>query len=86
VVFWQRAYVLRPGFDYPALRTGDRELGPLLGLTLGMTARFGVGPRANPNAWRIGVDVSATDTHYFDDLYIRRRLSALSVLSLEAEL
>jgi hypothetical protein len=86
VVFWQRAYVFKPGFDYPALRTGDRELGPLLGLTLGWSVRFGIGPRAEPDAWRIGIDVNATDTHYFDDLYISQRLSALALLSLEAAL
>jgi hypothetical protein len=86
VDFWQRAYVLQPGFDFPALRTGDRELGPLLGVTLGLTARLGVGPRENPNAWRIGLDVNGTDTRYFDDLYIRARLSTLAVLSLEAAL
>jgi hypothetical protein len=40
VNFWQRAYVLRPGYDVPALRTGDRELGPLVGTTLGMTLRM----------------------------------------------
>lgn len=84
VSFWQRAYELRPGFDYPALRTGDRELGPLLGVTAGMTVRFGVGPHANPDAWRIGLDINGTETRYFDDLYITQRLSTLAVLSLEA--
>jgi hypothetical protein len=86
VSFWQRAYVLRPGFDYPALRTGDRELGPLVGLTLGWTFRFGLGPVDNPSQWRLGWDMNVTDTRYLDDLYITGRLSAIGVLSLEAQL
>jgi hypothetical protein len=86
VDFWQRTYVLRPGFDYPALRTGDRELGPLLAGTLGFTARFGLGPRGDRNPWRLGLDINVTETRYLDDLYIRHRLSAYSALSLEANL
>jgi hypothetical protein len=86
VSFWQRAYLLRPGFDYPALRTGDRELGPLLGLTLGWTIRWGIGPVSEPNAWRLGFDVNATETRYFDALYLSERLSVLATLSLEATL
>ena len=37
VDFWQRAYTLRSGLDFPAIRTGDRELGPLVNLTAGGT-------------------------------------------------
>lgn len=86
VRFWQRTYTLRDGFNFPALRTGDRELGPLLALTLGLTVRFGVGPADDPNAWLLGLDLNATDTRYLDALYIRERLSALAVLSIEARL
>lgn len=86
VSFWQRAYVLRPGLDFPALRTGDRELGPLLALTLGLTVRLGLGPADAPQAWLLGLDMNATDTRYFDDLYLRGRGSALVALSLEAQL
>jgi hypothetical protein len=84
--FWQRAYVLRDGFDYPALRTGDRELGPLLGFTLGFTVRLGLGPADDPSAWLLGLDLNATDTRYLDALYIRERLSSLAVLSIEVRL
>jgi hypothetical protein len=86
VRFWQRTYVLRDGFNYPALRTGDRELGPLLALTLGFTVRLGLGPKADSKTWLLGLDVNATDTRYLDALYIRERLSALAVLSIEARL
>jgi hypothetical protein len=86
VRFWRRTYVLRDGFDYPALRTGDRELGPLLALTLGFTVRLGLGPKADASAWLLGLDLNATDTRYLDALYIRERLSALAVLSIETRL
>ena len=86
VSFWQRAYVLQPEHDYPALRTGDRELGSLVGLTLGWTFRFGLGATDNPNAWRLGWDMNLTETRYLDDLYLKRRLSALGVVSFEAQL
>ncbi len=86
VVFWQRGYVLEPGFDYPALRTGDRELGPLLNATGGWTLKLGLGPPADPTSWTLGFDLDATWTQYLDDLYVTHRLSAVGGVSLEANL
>ncbi len=86
VSFWQRAYVLQPGFDLPALRTGDRELGPLVGVTAGASVRLGLGPAGDPMRWQLGWDVNLTDTRYLDDLYLSSRLSALTALSLQAQL
>jgi hypothetical protein len=86
VSFWQRAYVLRPGYDVPALRTGDRELGPLVGATLGMTFRIRLGPADDRDQWRLGLDINVAQTHYLDDLYLTQRVSAYSALSLEAQL
>ena len=86
VDFWQRAYVIEPGFSYPALRTGDRELGPLLNVTAGGSLRASLGPRAGPRTWVVGVDLNATWTQYFDDLYITQRLSLVGGVSLEATL
>ncbi|HEY4015884.1 MAG TPA: DUF3570 domain-containing protein [Polyangiaceae bacterium] len=86
VNFWQLAYVLRPGFDFPAYRTGDRELGPLLNLTFGGTLRVGVGPDADPMQWTLGFDLGATYSRYFDDLYVTERLSTLGALSVAGEL
>ena len=86
VSFWQRGYVLRPGFDYPALRTGDRELGPLLGLTLGWSVRWAIGPTDDEDTWLLGWDMNATETRYLDHLYIEDRLSALTAFSIEAQL
>ena len=86
VNFWQLAYVLRPSFDFPAYRTGDRELGPLLNLTFGGTLRVGVGPDADPMQWTLGLDLGATYSRYFDDLYVTERLSTLGAVSLTGEL
>ena len=82
-MFWQRVYVVKPGFDFPAIRTGDRELGPLYNVTGGGSLRWFVGPTANPRTWTLGFDLEATSTHYLDDLYVTRRISALSAASLE---
>ncbi len=86
VDFWQLAYVLRPGLDFPAFRTGDRELGPLVNLTAGGTLRVGVGSAHAPNAWTLGLDLEATYSRYFDDLYLTDRLSSLGAVSIAGEL
>ncbi len=86
VDFWQRAYELRPGADYPALRTGDRELGPLVSFTGGGTFRWGIGPREVPKQWVLGVDLNVSITNYINDLYIRTRGAAIGGVSLEGEL
>jgi hypothetical protein len=85
VVFWQRAYTLQPGVDYPALRTGDRELGPLMNFTGGGALHLAVGPARRPRAWVLGLDLNVTETRYLDDIYITHRLSTVGALSVEAE-
>jgi hypothetical protein len=84
VSFWKLAYV-SSGNEVPALRTGDRELGPLMNLTGGGSARFAVGSHINPDAWALGAHIDVTYTGFFDDLYITRRLAMLSALTLEAQ-
>jgi hypothetical protein len=85
VDFWQRAYVTGPGFQVPALRTGDRELGPLVNGTAGGRLRVGIGGDATPSSWVLGVDVEATYTRFLDDLYVTDRVSGLGTLSLETD-
>jgi hypothetical protein len=85
VDFWQRAYVMSSAFTFPALRTGDRELGPLLGFTEGGALRVAVGGAMHPRALVLGVDLNVTQTLYLDDIYITRRLSTVGALSVEAE-
>lgn len=88
VAFWQRAYVANytPGgtLDVPALRTGDRELGPLRGLTGGGGIQVRVGPEASPAALTLNVAGEAVWTSYLDDLYILNRGSGLGLVSMEA--
>lgn len=86
VDFWQRAYVYGPGFEVPALRTGDRELGPLVNLTGGWTMRIGVGSGDHPRSWVLGIDLNGTSTQYLDDLYVTNRVSVLGAVTLEADL
>jgi hypothetical protein len=86
VSFWQRAYRFGPGFDYPALRTGDRELGPLVSGTAGATVRVGLGSRTTPDSWVLGFFLNATETQYLDDLYMTGRFSLLGGTSLETDL
>jgi hypothetical protein len=84
VSFWSRAYTLTDG-GVPALRTGDRELGPLWNATGGGGLRWrGGGPR--PSRWTIGGDVDLTWTSFLDDLYIRTRLAGIFTVSWEVEL
>jgi len=83
VSFWKLAYA-SDGTSVPALRTGDRELGPLMNLTGGGLARYAFGSMRDPDAWTLGADVDVTYTGFFDDLYITKRLASLVSLSVEA--
>src|ERR1019366_1523927 len=86
VDFWQRAYTFGPGFEVPALRTGDREVGPLVNVTGGWTGRFGIGSDATPTSWVLGFDLNVTSTQYLDDLYVTARTSVLGGVTLETDL
>jgi hypothetical protein len=86
VDFWQRAYTLRPGNDFPALRTGDRELGPIVNVTAGGTLHLLVGPDPTPRRYVLGLDVNVTSTSYLDDIYISQRTSGIAALIFEVEL
>lgn len=86
VDFWKRAYVVGPGFEVPALRTGDRELGPLINATGGLTLRLGLARDPEPRRWVLSFDLNATTTQYLDDLYVTDRVSTLGAVTLEASL
>jgi hypothetical protein len=91
VGFWQRAYEVQRGganepWSIPALRTGDRELGPLGAFTFGGGMRFGLGKPGNRYSWALSPAVDAIWTEFGDALYIRHRLGVFAVLSLEGEL
>jgi hypothetical protein len=86
VSFWQLAYVTKPtsnaGFSEPALRTGDRELGPLVGVTFGVGGRFAFGERRN---WALGLTANVNYTRFLDDLYIIDRLAYFGATTLEVD-
>jgi hypothetical protein len=85
VDFWQRAYVLAPGFAYPALRTGNRELGPLVDFTGGASFRAFSGNVA-ARTWSFGLDFNLTETRYLDDIYLATRYSFDGAVSFEVSL
>ncbi len=86
VNFWQRAYVMQPGFDFPALRTGDRELGPLWSGTGGGSFRWKVGASEHPDTFILGLDLNVTTTQYLDDIYLTHRVSGIGAFTLEVQL
>jgi Protein of unknown function (DUF3570) len=87
VAFWQRAYVANytPGgkWDVPALRTGDRELGPLRGLTGGAGLQIKIGKESAPSDVVLTLQGEAIWTSYLDDLYVTQRVSGLGILALD---
>jgi len=84
VDFWRLAYVTTPspaGVGLPALRTGDRELGPLLGFTTGLGSRLQLGR----SGWTLGLEGDAVFTEFLDHLYIEHRAGLLGTISVEAK-
>jgi len=87
VSFWKRAYSVVPtsgGWQIPTLRTGDREIGPLRGLTGGAGIQVRVGPESSPADVTLSLSGQGVWTSYLDDLYISNRASGLGVFALEA--
>ena len=85
--FYRLAYPAAVGADgvlrLPTYRTGDRELGPLVALTLGGGGRLDLGERK-----QFGLSLTAdfVYTAFLDHLYVRRRLGGFGALSFEMEL
>jgi hypothetical protein len=84
VSFWNRAYTLTDA-GVPALRTGDRELGPLWSATGGAGLRWHRG-KPSPDGYTVGADVDLTWTSFLDDLYIGHRIAGLLTVSWETDL
>ena len=76
--FWRLAYV-GSATSVPAYRAGDRELGPLMNLTAGGSARWALN-----ETWALGATFDGTYAHYFADLYITRMWSGLETITVEA--
>lgn len=85
--FWQLAYQMKydktgAGFTVPAIRTGDRELGPLLGLTFGAGARFALGEKKN---WALGITGNVNYTRFLDHLFLIDRLAYFGATTVEVD-
>lgn len=86
--FWQRAYAAVPSktdesFTLPALRTGDRELGPLYGVTLGGGARYAFGEK---KSWAISLTGDVVYTRFLDHLFLLDRLGLFGATTLEVDI
>ena len=87
VDFWQRAYVFGPGFQYPALRTGDRELGPLVNVTGGWTLRIGSASDADADLLGARLRPERDDRRSTSTTSTSpSRISAIGGVTLEADL
>ena len=90
VDFWQTAYASETASSQghltnlvvPYYRTGDRELGPLFGLTLGAGARYAFGEK---KTWAVSVLGDVIYTRFLDHLYLFDRLGFLGATTLEVD-
>ncbi len=83
VDFWQRAYVASPtatGWSVPSLRSSDRELGPLFGLTAGGGVRYALARVLAAN-----LQVEGLYNTYLDHIYVWNRFGLLTAVTLELE-
>jgi hypothetical protein len=85
VSFWQLAYVAKGSsgdIKLPALRAGDRELGPLIGITGGAGVRLALGEKKN---WGLSVAGNVLYNRYLDHLYILQRIGYFGASTLEVD-
>jgi hypothetical protein len=84
--FWKLAYISNQtptGLQVPALRTGDRELGPLLGVTGGIGARLAFGEAKN---WGLGFTGDVVYTQFMNTLFILQRFGYFGALTVEVDI
>jgi tetratricopeptide (TPR) repeat protein len=83
--FYQLAYVAETtsdGVKIPPIRTGDRELGPLLGVTFGGGARVEFGSQ---NQYGLSTSGDAAYTRFLNHLFVKERWGFFGALSFDAE-
>jgi hypothetical protein len=87
VDFWQLAY---PVIEEPTgqivlanFRTGDRELGPMLGASLGGGARVALGEAKN---WGLTLSADAVYNRYLNHLFILERWGGFGALGVEVDI
>jgi hypothetical protein len=82
VDFWSRSYVVEQtaaGVVAPQLRTGDRELGPLLAATAGG------GMRVGNDHLGLTISADAIYTRFLDHLFIQDRVAGFGAVVFDAE-
>jgi hypothetical protein len=83
--FWQLAYVSEYSggrLQVPALRSGDRELGPLFAVTGGGGVRFAFGESKN---WGFTFNGDVIYTQFLNTLYILQRFGYFGAIGLEVD-
>lgn len=84
--FWQVAYPVIENVSgeliLPNFRTGDRELGPMLGLSFGGGARMAAGEAKN---WGFTLSGDAVYNRYLNHLYIIERWGGYGALGVEVD-
>jgi hypothetical protein len=83
VNFWERAYAATGPNDLPALRTGDRELGPLSNAGAGGGLRIALGRSGSVDDFVLTVTLDGTWTKFSDALYVTQRYSGLFATGVE---
>jgi hypothetical protein len=83
VNFWKRAYSATSVHDLPALRTGDRELGPLFTVGGGGGLRIALGSSGALDDFSLTTTVDVFYTSFADAIYVKDRFSALATTGLE---
>ena len=81
--FWQRAYGSTGPNDIPALRTGDRELGPLHTLGGGGGIRFALGKAGAQEDIVLSTALDGYWTSFADAVYVTERFSGLTATTLD---
>ena len=82
--FYELAYVVErtaTGVRLPVYRTGDRELGPLVGLSGGGGVHWDFGPHERLG---VGFNGDVVYTRFLNHLFVKERLGLFGALSFEA--
>jgi hypothetical protein len=88
VNFWKLAYISDPGptgtdLNFPAYRTGDRELGPLWTAGGGFGVKWYIGGAAEPERFALQFTADAMYTSFLNDLYLTSRIAGIGALGVE---
>jgi hypothetical protein len=83
VTFWQRAYSASDVHALPALRTGDRELGPLFTVGAGGGMRLALGKAGARDDLVLITTFDGNWTRFADAIYVTERFGAIVTSALE---